>query len=226
MKILNLFTVTLMVVVVSSHAQAGGKAAYPGANGVPFRALQAQVDNLVESQSSTDELYNRILTLESEIADLQSRINSSMGDITDLQGRMELAESELALLQANLNVMQSSLENGCPSGMFFERMLSDSTVICSSIEPGSGGSVLSRSISVASVVQVDGATDAGVSATVTALCPKGYVTTGGGYEVMATSGFLVTRNAPYMNNGWAVTAINQSKLVAPMTAYVNCVSDM
>jgi len=29
MKILNLFTVTLMVVVVSYYAQAGGKAVYP-----------------------------------------------------------------------------------------------------------------------------------------------------------------------------------------------------
>jgi TolA-binding protein len=224
MKKLITVVAGLIAVVLATPLYAGGnKPIYPGANGVPFRALQKQVDGLVASQQSVEELYARITALEGEINDLQSRIDANMGDISNLQQQLSNDEEEIQMLQANLAVMQNSLNDGCPSGMSLLRVMSDGTVLCESNTQSSGGGgnlvVTMRS----ATVTVSGSPSFPMSATVTAVCPTGQQAVSGGFDVNSMMGVTVVRSMKFDTNAWTVTAVSQTSQVVPVTAYVNCI---
>lgn len=230
MKIMNALVVSAMVLVVSSYSNAAGKSGAPGMNGVPFATLQSQVNDLetqmellTESQQNlVAEMNERIAVLEGQVSQYQSMIDANMGDMDSLRQQLNAAMEELAMLQANVSSMETSLNNGCPSGMALRRVLEDGTVICESVSTGgdADGSYIRSSNSVSRTLYGSATTPGTV--TVTATCPAGHEVTGGGYEVSPIPGVVVTRSRAYMNNSWSVTAISTAGRQVSVAAIAVC----
>ncbi len=175
------------------------------------------------------ELKERIVMLESKVSELESMIDANAGDIDGLEFQLAYASEELTMLNANLAVMKTSLSEGCPSGMTFQRMTDDGTVICADVPTGDSGSGQLERVSRSATISLVAFPFLNMTGTVTALCPPGMVSTGGGFGVAASpANTSLLRSAPYLNSGWTVMVMvktNVSVVEVPVTAYVNCVTE-
>lgn len=210
----------------SSLAYAQGPANFSGANGVPFQYLQQQINALQTDVNQIAAIQARISDLENAVYSLQSQMTAATGDITDLQSQMNALMEEETMLKANLTSLQGALNQGCPTGYTIRRVAQDGSILCETATGTVSSStstlfVLSRSTTA---YVMPGSTVAGGSQTaVSAVCPTGYMATGGGYLTTASANLTVVQNAPFFDTaGWSGKIVSRDPAVQPFTVYVNC----
>jgi len=203
-----LFTLTTSVV----FAEGKGPGAYPGANGVPFQNLQAQID---QARADLDELEESasisLADIEADINNLQAQISSNDADIAALQtstgdnaDAIAAIEDEIADLQAELLSKQDILDGPCAPGSSLRVIYPDGSFLCESDDVGTGG-IISNLVSGSALMSTDSIDQ---PRSVRADCPPGWRVSGGGFESHVDSGHNgphIQKSRPW-NNGWLVQA--------------------
>lgn len=212
--------------MLSSVVYAQGPANFSGANGMPFQYLQQQINSIQTDVNQIAALQSRITDLENTVYSLQTQMTAASGDITDLQTQLNNALEEEAMLKANLIALQGTLNQGCPAGYTIRRITQDGAVLCETAT----GTVSSNtatlfivSRSTTKYVMPGSSVVGGSQLPVTALCPDGFMATGGGYLTTASTNLTVVENAPFFDTaGWSGKIVSRDPAVQPFTVYVNC----
>jgi len=98
-------TITLMLSAGQS-AIAANTQDFPGVNGVPFRTLQGEVQNL---QSQVDQLNNSINQLEADLAALQGQVAAALAQIAALQTQINANKAQITTLQNQVNTNNTQI---------------------------------------------------------------------------------------------------------------------
>ena len=94
-RTLMISCVTTGMILLSAGTSAAAPA-YPGANGVPFQALQSQIDALAAySQAALDQINQ-------DLQDQQGQINDATQRIADLEAQQDNIEQQLAGLETDV----------------------------------------------------------------------------------------------------------------------------
>lgn len=206
-------------------------------NGQPFQELQSQIFSL---QEQIDLLVGRVSSIEerltadqSAIAELQVRnveleakIIAYAGDIEAMQAQLANNNMMIAILESEIESIQDVAEikqvvdsGVCPSGG-------------NAIATGDGNGIgcLMHGGSQAVVFDVEISTYGSASAS--AICPKGFFVTGGGYRAPNIPFLSIYRNSPrdfdrgtggvHYRNSWLVDA--SSRQYADMTWYLAAIA--
>lgn len=211
----------MFVLVPTVHAK--DNTGFTGAKGKPFQYLQQQIDAMQTDPALVAQLQARIGQLEDSMAVLQTQMNSSGQDMEGLRAQMDTVLEEIDMLEANLASLQESLNEGCPAGYSLRRVTEDGTVLCETSAGVTSGETTLFLLSRSSTVNVPAGTSLnGSQTTVSAICPSGYLATGGGYMTIASTNLSVVESSPYSSIGWTGKIVSKDPSMQPFTVYVKC----
>jgi peptidoglycan hydrolase CwlO-like protein len=173
-------------------------------------ASQGDVSGLEQQIAENTAL---ILNLQSALASIQ---NGQISLQTDLQAQIDSNKVLIQALQSQINsinsllaLKQAYLQGQCASGYALQAINPDGSIFCTTV---SGGSLQTA------YAQAQGGSNFGTVGRAHAICPAGYVRTGGGFHVpyfinvveqkpYGTSGIeLGAYNGEHINNVWFVYA--------------------
>lgn len=217
------WTLSLLLCLLASAVSAKDNANFTGAKGLPFQYLQQQINAINTDSALLAELQSRLATLEENMAALQTQMDTSSGDIEGLRSQMDLLLEEMEMVEANLASLQGSLNEGCPAGYSLRRVMEDGTVLCETSAGGTNGTTTIYVVTRSSTVYVAPSTSiSGSNATVSAICPSGYLATGGGYMTAASPNLSVVQSVPYSSIGWTGRIVSKDTAMQSFTVYVKC----
>lgn len=189
---------------ITDPASAKGPGAFPGANGVPFQALQQEIDDLrMDLQDQIDGLNDQIAELEADVAANSDMIELLRAEVAELEG-------EVARLDAE---KQGMITGSCPENFAIRQVFPDGTVVCE-MDDGEQRRIRSRE----AIVPRQSTRNVLVS------CPVGWRATGGGFAAQ-TAAVVVFRSRPFGAAGWQARGRNtSSQSNLRLTVFAECVS--
>jgi hypothetical protein len=199
---------------------ATGSQEYPGANGKPFQAIQAQIDSLGNQIAA---IHTQIAALDARIASVRDELEALKSglqiEVEGIADRIATLSGQLASLTAQQIILSSQVtpltnfKNGivgspCAAGSSIRRINSDGTAVCE-IDTGNDTTTLFN------VVALPPATGQPVEL----FCPSGSRFINGGYTHQ--SGIIISGALP-LGNGYSVAAFNGADGTRAVTVLVTC----
>jgi peptidoglycan hydrolase CwlO-like protein len=176
--------------------------------------LQAQIDtntgDVAECQTLIDDNNALITSLQQavqELGDLQSQIENNSALIGML-------EQELIDIENDLAMKQTIISGNCPPGESIRQVNSDGSVVCEFDDIGVSG--LDR-VTVYYYRQLN----PWYSGNATAVCPSGFLVSGGGFRV--STDIELYNSYPSGNDRWSIYGRNMSWYYQNMFVYANCI---
>ena len=227
--------VTLFTIIASSNASAA-QPAYPGANGKPFKALQAQIDALSAAtaevleqinedlqylQNQVDDATQRITdlelyrdNLELRLAELESDVEANADAISDLETELAQVNEDLAALTDEIDKKQDLITGFCPSGTSIRQVFPSGSVTC---ELDHDAQVITSYTATSSVSIAPNARAFINSPT----CNTNYKASGGGFS-QSWYDIQVTDSYPISNIQWRGYGWNRGSSTQTLTIHVVC----
>lgn len=232
-RLLSVSILLLSMLVVPNlpsvgDADAANPTPHPGANGRPFQALQSQIDDLQSQVDTIDAniagISAQITALESDIANLQGQIAQNSGDVASLQSQVTSNTNSInalqalaASLQGQIILLQLTKQNVvtglCVGGSAIRTILPGGGVVCEFDAGESRTAVFSAEFSIA-----PGNVNIG-----SAVCPAGWLVTGGGHST-STGSLIVIQSEPSAPNIWFVRVYNPGSTTGQARATAVCAS--
>jgi len=236
-KIKNiLLACTTSISIIASTGVSAAQPAYPGANGAPFKALQAQIDalsaattevlnqineDLQDLQNQMDDATQRITdlelyrdSLELRLAELQSDVEANADAISNFETKLAQVNADIAALTDEVEKKQDLITGYCPSGTSIRQVFNSGSVTCELDHDAQliTSYIASNSISIAP--------DAKQSLNSPA-CNTNYNATGGGF-LQSAYDIQVTASHPSSSIQWRGTGWNRGSSTQTLLIYVVC----
>lgn len=230
-----LIGITSFVIITSTGASAA-QPAYPGANGKPFLALQAQIDalsaattevlnqineDLQDLQNQIDDATQRITDLELSrdsielrLAELESDVEANADAISDLEAELAQVNGDIAVLKVEVDKKQDLITGYCPSGSSIRQVSGIGTVIC---ELDHDAQLITSYITSNSVSIVPNAKVSLNSPN----CNANYSATGGGFA-QSGSDIQVTDSFPSSSIQWRGEGWNRGSETQTLVIFAVC----